>query len=435
MPTCCSQQGVPPTEKDDRFHLGVQGKPYGLIDAPRVEHTRLRRALASIFTTTALLNQEPLVQARVDELVLGFAQEIDEHGFDGVVEIDMTKWTKYFAFDVLGGLVLGEPFGCLSSRGVRNIHCAEGVSKTITMGAYEQVATRILGPGWLTLIPRFILVLLLAPSRFYWGRLGALLQIIRAVKARLAQEDRDDHKDIVYHVRKRNDNKNLIDKGEIQRNVRDFILAGGETVSAALTSFSYCISVSENVTVANHLRDLIRATFASKEDITWQRLREMPYMDAVVRESLRMILTSVQRLRVVPPGGMIIDGEVIPGGTTVAVSEYAANHLVSNFKDPYTFWPERWLDPDTKDSLGASKPFSYGPRDCVGKSLADMEMKLFIANLLWHYDISALPYEECDGRKGANWKWVKKNDWEHINVVAGAEAPPLFVSVRKRPGI
>lgn len=379
-----------------------------------------------------MLNQEPIVQARVDDLVAAFSQEIEERGDGTAVDVDMNKWAQWFAFDVVGSLVFGKPFGCVTSHGTENTECAEALSKTITMGSYEQAACRLLGTSWLGQLMRPGLVYLLAPSRFYHGRLGALLQIMGAVRSRLQDDDREDLKDIVYHVRKKNDYRNLLDEGEVERNVRDFILAGGETIGAALTSWAYCMSNPENIGAATRLRDLIRSSFASKEDITWTRLRSMPYLDGVIKESLRMILTSVNRLRVVPPGGMHIDGHFIPGGMTVTVSEYPANHLESNFHDPYTFKPERWLDPDTKDSLGVSKPFSYGPRDCVGKNLADMEMRLYIAHLVWNFDMTTGEIESGNGAKTKNWKWTKKNDWENINVFAGPESPPLWVEVKRK---
>lgn len=331
------QQGIPPTEKDERFHIGVKEKPYGLIDAPRGEYGRLRRALGSIFNSSALLNQEPIVQACVDDLVSAFEQEIDDRGALGAVQLDMNKWTQWFAFDVVGSLVFGKPFGCVTSHGTENTKCAGGLSKTITMGAYEQAACRLLGTGWLGQLLKPSVVFLLAPSRFYHGRVGALIQIMTAVKARLHNEDSDGHKDLVYQVRKKNDYRNLLDEGEIERIVRDFVLAGGETIGAALTSFTYCISNPENARAAGHLRDLLRSTFGSTEDMTWTSLRAIPYLEGVIKESLRIILTSVNRLRVVSPGGMYIDGQFIPGGVTVTVSEYPAKPFRCQLSRPLHF--------------------------------------------------------------------------------------------------
>ena len=52
---------------------------------------------------------------------------------------------------------------------------------------------------------------------------------------------------------------------------------------------------------------------------------------------------------------------------TVGVQMWAATHNPKNFKDPDTFRPERWLDPNCTDQPGASNPFLLGPRACIGQ--------------------------------------------------------------------
>lgn len=55
--------------------------------------------------------------------------------------------------------------------------------------------------------------------------------------------------------------------------------------------------------------------------------------------------------------------------TSVYMSQYAANHSPRNFKDPDAFVPERWLEDERyeDDNRAAMNPFSFGPRNCLGK--------------------------------------------------------------------
>ena len=47
---------------------------------------------------------------------------------------------------------------------------------------------------------------------------------------------------------------------------------------------------------------------------------------------------------------------------------WGATHSERNFKDPYKFLPERWLNKESStDKFGASNPFSLGPRGCIGR--------------------------------------------------------------------
>ena len=57
--------------------------------------------------------------------------------------------------------------------------------------------------------------------------------------------------------------------------------------------------------------------------------------------------------------------------TAVSVSSWCAHHNAANFEKPDSFVPERWLDNRkyTSDNKLASRPFSLGPRGCIGKEL------------------------------------------------------------------
>lgn len=134
-----------PTEKDPRFSLSTKMKPpHGLVTAPREDHARLRRGLAAVFTTSALIQQEVIVQSHVDELIAAFSSVCDG-GKNGTAVVDMQLWGNFFAFDVIGSLTFGKPFGCLKAGGGENLEFARSLRHIITMGPYEQAASRLVG--------------------------------------------------------------------------------------------------------------------------------------------------------------------------------------------------------------------------------------------------------------------------------------------------
>ena len=61
-------------------------------------------------------------------------------------------------------------------------------------------------------------------------------------------------------------------------------------------------------------------------------------------------------------------------------------HLESVWGDPFTFRPERWLDNDAKQLEQSYIPFSVGPRSCVGRNLAMLELLKFIGTFFYRYD-------------------------------------------------
>ncbi|POS70591.1 cytochrome P450 monooxygenase [Diaporthe helianthi] len=420
-----TKKGMAPTEKDPRFSLATKMKPpHGLITAPKDDHARLRRGLAAVFTTSALIQQEVIVQSHVDELVAAFSGAC-VGAKDGTAVVDMQLWGNFLAFDVIGSLTFGKPFGCLKSGGGEHLEFARSLRHIITMGPYEQAASRLVG---LNSPLQPLVCKLLADKTVYENRLKSYGRTFHAIQQRVAAGVKEDHKDFMYHILKNNENRHLLSEGEIHTNLAGFIIAGGETVGLTLTLWAYCMGTNRDA--YHKLRDLIRGTFASAEDIRWTALKDMDYLNAVIRETFRLpLFGTVQRLRVVPPGGMPVDGHVLPGGTSVAIAEYAATHHPDNFKDPHEFRPERWLnaDPATMDALTLSRPFSYGPRDCIGKNLAGIEVRLAIAHIIWNFDLDIEPIENG----GPNWAWDKEGDWRHVRAVAGPIFSPLYMKLTK----
>ncbi|UPX10445.1 uncharacterized protein EKO05_0001106 [Ascochyta rabiei] len=93
---------------------------------------------------------------------------------------------------------------------------------------------------------------------------------------------------------------------------------------------------------------------------------------------------------------ILIAGHSIPPATCVGVYQLSAYHSPLNFHDPQAFRPERWLpevynDPSSpfhSDRRDVHKPFPLGPRDCIGRNLAFHEMRLYLALVLWNFDLS-----------------------------------------------
>ena len=89
----------------------------------------------------------------------------------------------------------------------------------------------------------------------------------------------------------------------------------------------------------------------------------------------------------------MIDDMFVAGGTDVHVPQWAANHSPTNFTDPDSFVPERWLNDEryANDNREVFQPFSVGPRACIGRSLSYMETRLILARLLWNFNMELMP--------------------------------------------
>jgi cytochrome P450 len=155
------------------------------------------------------------------------------------------------------------------------------------------------------------------------------------------------------------------------------------------------------------LTDELRVTFSNDDEIHMgQQLNSCKFLQACINESLRL-LPSVPNfpLRVVQEGGMQIDKEFIPAGSTVSTSIYTLQRNPRYFSAPDYFQPARWLanseDETGEGALGTNRegfcPFSYGPRSCVAWRLAWTELNISIARILFRYDMRLAPEISCCG--------------------------------------
>lgn len=74
------------------------------------------------------------------------------------------------------------------------------------------------------------------------------------------------------------------------------------------------------------------------------------------------------------------------------------------------FKPERWLGENTVDDQEASQPFSMGPRGCLGRNLAWIELSLILSKIFWVYDVELLNKEVDwlrDSKMAMLWKKPK----------------------------
>ena len=111
----------------------------------------------------------------------------------------------------------------------------------------------------------------------------------------------------------------------------------------------------------------------------------------------------------------------MPGGTWVGIPQVVAYHSPTNFSNPTSFIPERYLekhDPQFDgDKHAVVQPFSTGPRNCIGQNLARGEMRLILAKLIWHFDMELSDPE------------LK---WEKQTMFGMWESEPLMVKVTRR---
>jgi cytochrome P450 len=142
------------------------------------------------------------------------------------------------------------------------------------------------------------------------------------------------------------------------------------------------LGITSNRRVYDLLRKEVDPEIAGPDTaftISHKRAKNLPYLEACVREGIRLYQPIFQlRERVVPPGGDEINGYRIPGGTFIGLNTHAMQLSYLFGHDPETFRPERWLTDDGEHLDQMLKAldlvFGYGPTKCLGYDIAYMQL-------------------------------------------------------------
>ncbi|KAK0614969.1 cytochrome P450 [Bombardia bombarda] len=400
--------------KDPIWWRRGPGMPMSLISAiDPDEHARIRRALAPGFTPRALKGQEPFIQRYVSLLADRLRETVLAQP-SSRAEMDIGPWFNFTTFDIFGDLGFGEPFDCLQNSRFHpwiallfnSVKAAAFVSATRFYPAIEYILMKCIPPS----------LKKMQQDHFQ--------QIVDKVHRRLNYEM--DRPDIMSHVIKAGEELPI---DEINVTFMVLTTAGSETTATVLSgTMNYLIQHPDQL---QRLTNEVRRRFKSgnESDMTLDSLRNLPYLNAVLSEGLRLCTPIPWVLpRVVPPGGATICGVSLPGGTPVSIQAYAMNRDPALFRHADSFLPERWLSeaatdeesPFFSDRREAMQAFSLGARSCMGQHLAWAEMRLILARLLWSFDFEA-PKNKA--------KWL---NWEDLRTFLLVEKRPINVGLRLR---
>lgn len=380
-----------------------RGKPPGFdsenfISADGPTHAYQRRVFGPAFSDSAVSDYEPFVQQHITKLF---------EKLRGQDSPDMVKWLSFCFFDITMDIGWAKTFDLLEGNDYHPWIRATMSFKALLIGAAAQYYQ-----------PLPVLLGLMMPEKAKQS-LEIVIGIAREnVEQRLQMKT--DRKDIFAHtIGTRSLEEAGVTKDEMTINSMNYTLAGGE--SAATVAVSALHNLMENLDAFKTLCAEVRSSFKTSDEITATALRQLPYLNAVIRETMRVCPTVPDGMRrQVPPHGAIVCGEALPGGTVVSFAPLAAYTNDNVFERALDFIPERWLAvpvapkgkcaQDFKDKKDAFEPFSYGPRGCIGRTLAWMEMRIMVARLVWSFDIS-----RPQGASGTDWKrqqvyWIWEKD-------------------------
>ncbi|XP_035824595.1 probable cytochrome P450 49a1 [Aplysia californica] len=200
----------------------------------------------------------------------------------------------------------------------------------------------------------------------------------------------------------------LLSDGRLELNKSAALLGG--FFSTATDNISNSLGLvfwhlARNQDKQDRLREEIARCVTSSGQVSPEEMSHMPYLKACVKESFRVAFPfPVGSVRVMPRD-IALAGYHIPQGTTVYFGHNALCHSAEHFEAPEEYRPERWLkqtgsSPDPKIRRRQAicvQPFGLGPRNCVGRRLAEQQMFLAVIKVLQRFKVKlGNPQEELD---------------------------------------
>ncbi|KAH6959580.1 cytochrome P450 [Ilyonectria sp. MPI-CAGE-AT-0026] len=357
-------------------HLSV--KPLGIFSMrDRNEHSQRRRLLSHAFSQSNLFETEPLIKQIVQKLI--------SHVEDGLGKpLNMLLLFRLTAFDIVGELFLGQSFGGLDS-----ISCPQFL---------KDMDYHFLLSGVESSFPWLNELLLFLPLPAVKHFLAARDRIIKygqtSYEKYISQYGRDSgRKDLLTKIlSEKTERTTPLTDRETYTEIANLVFAGTDTTSTTLTYLFW--ELSKNRDWQRRLREELSAVTYNGKVPAYKDIVDLPILDAVITETLRLHPAAPASLqRETPAGGRTLNGVFIPEKTIVSMQCYTTQRDPTVYPNPDSFMPNRWIGTEavTESMKSLFLPFSRGTRACLGKNLAMMELKMTTATLVRYYTVDLGP--------------------------------------------
>ncbi|KAI4162759.1 MAG: hypothetical protein LQ342_003646 [Letrouitia transgressa] len=363
---------------------------------------------------------------------------------------NLTEQIDHLIFDILGDLCFGQSFGTIEPGESAFQMIPSAIASY--MKFWNPIAKSPLLDTVLWLKPRGLNRVLewLIPQEIqrYYAFLDQKVterMEQEADQQKFGQDKGNKREDMLHYLLKAKDPETgqpSYSKEGLLAEANVLVIAGSHTTSTALAGFFFYITHYPRVYAK--VTDYIRGTFALVDEIVdGPKLSSCHYLRACLDEALRLGRPGPAEIpRVVLPGGQTIDGEYVPEGVTVGLSAWSSGLSTEIYgDDSYIFRPERWIV-DEKNGVtagsvayikGCFHPFSDGPGNCVGQSLAVLEMMLITARTLYRMDVRIAPGSTLgEGAPDLGWGRRDKNIFQFDDAYIALTRGPMII-LRRSP--
>lgn len=213
---------------------------------------------------------------------------------------------------------------------------------------------------------------------------GTSAKYINKAKDRLSENPNEQDESMLQRLLK-------IDESTAKVMAMDMLVAGIDTTANSAGWTLYFISRYPEV--QKKLQAEIDPILKNKDSqVTYESLNQIPYVKACIKESLRLSPVAIGNMRTMV-NEVVIGGYKIPKDVNVVGAHSIISQKSQHFPKEEEFVPERWLRDNTGPLSSANAhpfaymPFGFGPRTCIGRRFAELEMTTLIMKMVRNFQM------------------------------------------------
>ncbi|KAI0732667.1 cytochrome P450 [Fomitopsis betulina] len=364
----------------------VLGK--GVVWAEGDDHKKQRRVLAPAFSCEAIKGMADDISECSEKLASRLTNQVLAHG--GAATVNIVEQTSTCTLDIIGRVAFGHDFKAGQSTEAKQIRASWDyhVNSGLTFGAFIAMLVIRACPS-VFLIP--------LPAIRAGGRIR---EIVTKLSMRLVERGTfsERGRDILSILMTGHHKSDALTPQQIVDNVNTFLMVGHETTAGSL-NFTL-LELARRPDLQRKLRSEVRA---AGRELSYDDIQKLEFLDAVVKEGLRLHPASPQTERVALQDDVIplakpvrlADGKTV---TSIRVETgqvfhipFTTMHVNSDVwgENANEFVPERWIVPggvpqpsELPHGWSGLVTFCDGPRNCIGYRLAIFEFKVILATLI-----------------------------------------------------
>ncbi|CAK7269790.1 hypothetical protein SEPCBS57363_003778 [Sporothrix epigloea] len=337
------------------------------------------------------------LEAVIDKEILVFVDLLERKYLSTATEyrpVDLARKVQYLTLDVISALAFSKRFGFMEKDDDLYSYIK------MTEETLPAMMFMCLFP-WLAKVLQSKICRRLLPSEHDPVGFGRFIAVAKQIVHDRLKSDQPKRRDMLGSFLAHG-----LTREEAEGETLLQIIAGSDTTATALrTTMLYLMSSPATyLRLTQEIRGAVVEGRISSAVVTDAEARELSYLQAVIKEGMRINPPVAGTMDVVvPEGGDTICGYPVPGGTEIGCSEFGAQQLASVFgPDADVFRPERWLEAEAAAKEGSQPDidrlrqmnltwgliFKAGKWQCLGKEVALIELNKVFVELLRRYDFT-----------------------------------------------